>query len=135
MLNFPSANTLNSNTNPHWQVETFNTILLNIMSNFIPNKTHKIEPKDAPWITQDLRRMINRQKRTFKNYKRHGYLNAGKIRVDQFRNECNLAVQLAKQKSLNSLGLNITDINTIHKSYWKVINKLFNKCKDILINY
>ena len=103
MLNFPWANTLNSNTNPNWQVETFNTIL--------PNKTHKIEPKDPPWITQYLKSMINRENRMFKKYKRHGYLNAEKIRVDQFRNECNLAVEVAKGKYLITLGLNLTDPN------------------------
>ena len=65
----------------------------------------------------------------FKNYKRHGYLNADKIRVDQFRNECNLAVQVAKGKYLITLGLNITDPNTSQKSYCKVVTKLLNKCK------
>ena len=99
------------------------------MFNFIPNKTLKIEPKDPPWITQDLKRMINRQNRMFKNDKRHGYLNPDKIRVDQFRNECNLAVQVAKEKYFITLGLKLTDPNTSQQSYWKVVNKLLNKCK------
>ena len=32
---FPWRDTLNSNTNPNWQIATFNTVLLNIMSNRI----------------------------------------------------------------------------------------------------
>ena len=54
MLNLTWANTLNSNTNPNWQVETINTILLNIMFNFIPNKTLKIEPKLNKKTTGDM---------------------------------------------------------------------------------
>ena len=93
---FPWRETLNSNTNPNWEVATFNTGLLNTMPNFIPNRIVKIDPKDPPWITHNSKNMIKRQNRMYKNYKRHGYLNDDKVRVDKFREDCNLAVQTAK---------------------------------------
>ena len=34
---------LNSNHDPNWQVKCFNSTLLNIMSNFVPNALTKIE--------------------------------------------------------------------------------------------
>ena len=65
----------------------------------------------------------------FKNFKRHGYRNEDKIKDENFRNECNLAVQAATDKYLEDLGRKLTDPRTSQKSYWKIINKLLNKNK------
>ena len=51
MTGFPEHQHLNINTDPNWQVKTFTDILLNIMSNFIPNETKRFSPRDPPWIT------------------------------------------------------------------------------------
>ena len=40
--------------------------------------------------------MLNRKNRPFKNYKRHGYKLEGKVRLDNFRKECQEAVEVAK---------------------------------------
>ena len=41
------------------QVELFNSTILNIMSNFIPNEIITINDKDPPWITSDIKRQIS----------------------------------------------------------------------------
>ena len=58
------------------------------MSNFIPNETKKIVPRNPPWITKSLKTMFKRKNRLFSNYKRHGYKAAYKVRLDAFRIEC-----------------------------------------------
>ena len=65
----------------------------------------------------------------YKNYKRHRYLNNDKIRVDEFREECNSAVQADKEKYLSDLGQRLIDHKTNQKLYRKNINKLMNKSK------
>ena len=40
--------------------------------------------------------MLNRKNRFFKNYKRHGYKLEDKVRLDNFRKECQEAVEKAK---------------------------------------
>ena len=87
MQEFPWQVTLDSNNNPNLQVSKCSNIFLNIMSNFIPNKLVKVHPKDPPWVTQELKWMIKRQNRMYKNYKRHGYLNNDKIWVDEIRQQ------------------------------------------------
>ena len=52
---FPWENHLNSNADVNWQVNSFTEILLNIMSNFIPNKVIKVVPRDPPWINGELK--------------------------------------------------------------------------------
>ena len=65
----------------------------------------------------------------FKNYKRHGYKPEDKIRLDNFRKECQDAVEIAKLTYLTNMGNRLNNPNTSQKSYWKIINKVMNKCK------
>ena len=104
MTLFPWREHLNINTDPNWQVKTFTEILLNIMSNFIPNETKRFVPRDPPWITKPLKSMLNRKNRLFKNYKRHGYKEDDKIRMEAFRTECKEAITSAKSSYLINLG-------------------------------
>ena len=70
--NFNWTDHLSSNCDINWQVNSFTNIILNIFSNFVPNKIVKINPRDPPWISGELKRMLNRQQRLFRNFKRHG---------------------------------------------------------------
>ena len=93
MTSFPWYQHLNINTDPKWQVKTFTDILLNIMSNFIPNETKRFVPRDPPWITKSLKAMLNKKNSLFKNYKKHRYKEEDKVRLDAFRLECQNAVE------------------------------------------
>ena len=53
---------LYSNHHPNWQVKCFNSTLLN-MSNFVPSALTKLGPRDPPWITEAIKRMIKKQGR------------------------------------------------------------------------
>ena len=80
--------------------------------------------------------MHNRKNRLIKNYKRHGYKPEDKVRFDNFRKECTEAVEVAKLNHLTNMGDKLNNPNTNRKSYWKIINKVMNKCKapDSLIS-
>ena len=130
MTSFPWQQHLSINNDPNWQVKTFTDTLLNIMSNFIPNEIKTIVPRDPPWITKPLKTLLKRKNRLYKNYKRHGYKQNDKERLDIFRIECQKAVETAKSSYLMKLGNKLNDINTSPKSYWKIINRVLNKCRS-----
>ena len=65
----------------------------------------------------------------YRNYKRHGHKPADKIRVDAFREECIEAIQKAKTDYLGKLGNKLADPSTCRKSYWKIVNRVMNRCK------
>ena len=88
IVRFPWHIHLSINTDPNWQTKTFTKYLLNIMSNFIPNEIKTFVPRDPPWISKELKTMLNRKNRFFKNYKRKGYKEEDKVRLDLFRTEC-----------------------------------------------
>ena len=89
----------------------------------------RIVPRDPPWITKPVKAMLNRKNRLFKNYKRHGYKPEDKVRLDNFRKECQEEVEVAKLNYLTNMGDKLNNHNSSRKSYWKIINKVMNKCK------
>ena len=70
MANFPWLQHLSLNNDPNWQVKTLTDILLKIVTNFVPNETKRFVPRDPPWITRPLRKMLKRKNRLYKSYKR-----------------------------------------------------------------
>ena len=129
MINFPWLEQLNLNMDINWQVKTFTEIFLNIMSNYIPNETKRFIPRDPPWITKPIKTMLNGKNRLFKNYKKHRYKDEDKVRLDAFRTECQNVVETAKLTYLKNLGNKVNDPSTSQKAYWKIINRVMNKCR------
>ena len=52
-----------------------------------------------------------------------------KYRLDAFRIECQQAVESAKLTYLTTIGNKVNDPNISQKSYWKIINRVMNKCR------
>ena len=129
LKNFPWAQHFSLNHDVNWQVKSFTEIFLNIMSNFIPNEVKRLVHRDPPWIDKHLKTMLNRKNRLYKNYKKHGYKIEDKIRLDAFREECKEAVENKKVIYLTNLGNKLNDPSTSCKSYWKIINRVMNKCR------
>lgn len=65
MINFPWFEHLNLNPNINWQVKTFTEILLDIISNFIPNEVKRFVPRNPPWINKELKTTLNKKKLAF----------------------------------------------------------------------
>ena len=57
---------------PNKQVEMLTETLLNILSNFIPNKLITVRPRKAPWITQSIKNFILKKNRAHKSFVRDG---------------------------------------------------------------
>ena len=59
-------------TCPNEQVKFLNEVLLNIYSNFIPNKVKTIRPCEVPWITKPVKNFLRKKNRAYKNFVRRG---------------------------------------------------------------
>ena len=60
--------------------------------------------------------MLNRKNRLFNNYKRHGYKVEDKVRLDDFRIDCQQAVETAKLSYLSNLGNKVNNPGTSQNS-------------------
>ena len=89
------------NINTNWQTNTFYTEkLLNTMENFVSHEMKTFVFRDPPWINKELKTLLNKKNRFLRNYKRRGYTAEDKVRLEVFRNECQKAVEYAKQSYL-----------------------------------
>ena len=57
---------------PNQQVEMLTEILLNIFSNYIPNKIITVKPRQAPWLTKPNKNFIRKMNRAYKSFDRRG---------------------------------------------------------------
>eukprot|EP00112_Aurelia_sp_Birch-Aquarium-sp1_P011854 Seg2490.5 transcript_id=Seg2490.5/GoldUCD/mRNA.D3Y31 product="hypothetical protein" protein_id=Seg2490.5/GoldUCD/D3Y31 len=63
---------LNNMTDPDDQAQFLNEVLLNIYSNFIPNKVKTIRPHQAPWITDNVKNFLRNKDRAYRNFVKSG---------------------------------------------------------------
>ena len=57
---------------PNEQVKLLNEVLLNIYSNFIPNQTKTIRPRQLPWITQAVKKFLRKKNHAYKTFVKNG---------------------------------------------------------------
>ena len=139
MTSFPWVKHLNINSDINWKVNQFHQIFLNIMSNFIPTDIKKIVPRDSPWINKSLKSLLKKKDKTYRNYKKHGYKEEDKTRLDAIRTQCNESITAAKLSYLDNLGKDLHESKSTSKNYWKIIHRVMNKSRapkipPILVN-
>ena len=73
--------------------------------------------------------MPRKQNRKYKKYRTNGFNDNDHLVLQEYRKHCNEEIQKSKEKYLSDLGEKVADKNTGQKIYWKIVNKLLNKCK------
>ena len=56
----------------HQQVNLLNDIILNVFTNFVPNKVITCDDRDPVWINDNIKNKIKWKNSMYKNYKRNG---------------------------------------------------------------
>ena len=82
---------------PNEQVELLNEVLLNIYSNFIPNKLKTIRPHQAPWITE-------KKNRAYRNFVRSGQPNDKLEGIQRMISEGSKLIEDAKRNYFLNSG-------------------------------
>ena len=49
----------------------FNKTIRNILHNFIPHETLLVDEKDSPWLTSEIKNLINEKNTVFKHYRQN----------------------------------------------------------------
>ena len=108
------------------QVEYLSSCILNVFSNFVPNK-------DPPWITEEVKKLCHMKTKIYENYIKNGRSDADKDELIKVTSLSSDAIIKAKKKYFFSLGNKLNDPQTGAKSYWSILNKLLQKTKIPLI--
>ena len=126
-------NFLFSNKSVHEQVTIFNQTLMNIFSNYIPNKLITVDDKDPPWMNESIKKKIMAKKHACKSF------NANKKNYDAYLKLQTISTKLSeiiskrKEDYYCALSDKLNDPHTSAKSYWSILKTLYNGKKIPLI--
>ena len=118
---------------PNEQVKFLNEVLLNIYSNFIPNKVKTIRPHQAPWITQTVKNFLRKKNRAYKSFMRNGQPEEKREGIQKMISEGSRLIEDAKRNYFLKAGKTLASPGTSSKTYWSLINTVLNKAKIPII--
>ena len=127
------------NKNIQDQVKLFNETIVNIVSNYIPNKFIICNDKDPPGLNDHMKRFINLKNEIFKKYLKDGRPDSVYENLQTITWDLTEAVNSSKKFYYERLANKLNDSNTSAKAYWSIIKTLFNDKKvpvipPILVN-
>ena len=126
-------NFLFSNKSVLEQVIIFDQTLMNIFSNYIPNKLITVDGKDPPWMKESIKKKIMVKMYACK------YFNAGNKNYDAYLKLQAISTELSeirlkrKEDYYRMLSDKLNDPHTSAKSYCPILKTLYNGKKIPLI--
>ena len=110
-------------------VDLLNETILNICSNFIPNRVITVRDKDAPWITAEIKRVLRAKAKVYRRYVKKGRTARDLRELNLLRSRSKQLINEAKVRYEKKLASSLNTTSTSSKRYWSIINRLLNKRK------
>ena len=108
-------------------VNLLNDIILNVFTNFVPNKVITCDDRDPPWINDNIKNKIRWKNSMYKNYKRNGKTTEDFELLTKAVSEVSQLIEKSKDEYYCRLGKQLNDPNTSAKSYWTILKTFYNK--------
>ena len=110
------------NTNVNEKVVIFNSIVLNILSNFISHEFVVCDDKDPPWFNNKIRALIQEKNAAFKNYRNNSSNIDLKYRLRYLQASLNASVEVAKEKYYHNTVNKLINTQKSYKVCWSLFN-------------
>ena len=110
----------------NYQVPVFNSTILNIVSNFIPNETITCDDRDPPWMNSFIKNLIRAKDYFYEKFVRKSNNMYHLCAFKNLQNHLNQSIQIAKQNYINKIAQRLGDPNTSSKSDWSLLKTLLN---------
>ena len=107
--------------------DSFTTFFLSVLARHVPNREITCCDRDAPWITDDVKKAIKRKHRVYRRYVKRGRKPEDWTRVKHVKNDATKMITDAKTKYYSGVGEKFCDRNVGIKTYWKALHKIINK--------
>ena len=111
------------------QASELNDLLLNIYSNYIPNKTVLCDEKDPPWMTNGIRTAIEMKNNAYKEYIRSGMRHNYYVRLENLTTEFSNLIRDTKTEYHSKLAAKLVNPSTSAKTYWSILKTFANDRK------
>ena len=98
------------------KIKILNETLLNIFSNFIPNKISKFDYQKPVWMNKEITLLLKKRLKPVKKYY-NDPTNHNKSLMVTTANECTRLIIAVKEKLLTRLSAKLEDPSTAPKTY------------------
>ena len=102
----------------HAQVSLFNEALLNIFSNFIPNRTKTFTDSDPSWMTEDIKNKIKFKNNLYRQYMRHQTQISSLLKVEDLPIEISNLITKSKKNCYQRINTKSNDPLPIKPIGW-----------------
>ena len=115
----------------HDQVNLFNTTILNIFRNFIPNKVILCDDKEPAWVNEEVRLLIKQKKLMFRIQRKNSDFDIGIL--NKLSEDLTNAITNLKLAYYRRIASKLNDSNSAPKTYWSILKSFVNGKKIPLI--
>ena len=102
----------------------FTKLLLDTAKDFIPFRIVKIDPRDKPWMTSQVKHAFRIRDKLHKKWKK-SCSSQDFENYKQSRHRANYVKSIAKLHHYNRIGEKLSDVNTSSKEYWHLVKSLY----------
>ena len=124
---------LNDIACPNEQVKFLNKTLFTIYSNFIPNRLKTMRPREAPWMTQAIKKFLRKTNRAYKNFIKNGMPDDKSAGMQQMVEIGRRMIEEAKRNYFLKVGRTLANPETSKKTYWSLLNNVLHKARIPII--
>ena len=112
------------------QVSLLTETLLNIFSNFVPNKILTVKNKDSVWMTAGVKRLLLEKGKIYERYVKNGRTEEDFATLSEAQSRCKKAIKDAKKTYYTRLANSFNDPSLASKKYWSILNQFLHKKKS-----
>ena len=110
-------------------VSELNDLLLNIYSNYVPNKTVLCDDKNPPWMNNGITTVIEMKNNAYKEYIRSGMRHNYSVRLANLTTELSNLIHDTKTEYHSKLAAKLVNTSTSAKTYWSILKTIANSTK------
>ena len=115
------------------QMKIFNKTIMNIFSNFIPNKMKAIRDSNPPWMNDDIKSKVKLKNELYHRFLSVKRNNEGFGKLEYLRNEIDNLISRSKKEHYQDINRTLTDTLTSSNTYSSIMKTFFNGKKVLVI--
>ena len=122
-----------NNKNINEQVSILNETILNVFSNYVPNKYITIDDKDPVWMNETIKLRIKAKDNMYNKYLQNGRFESDFVLLETLLTKLNELIVTAKALYYENLGKKLNNPLVQAKTYWSILKTFYNGKKIPLI--
>ena len=115
-----------NNKNINEKVSILKETILNVFSNYVPNKYTTIDDKDPVWMNETIKLKIKAKDNMYNKYLQNGRFESDFVLLETLITELNELIVTTKALYYENLGKKLNNPLVQAKTYWSILKTFYN---------